>query len=74
MATTGDGFSFLSVTEAARLLGMSSDNIRYHARQGRLHGIKVGNQHIFFKHEIERFKQQRDVEASGRGAVELAHV
>jgi excisionase family DNA binding protein len=64
----------LTVSEAARLLGMSPDNVRYLERHGKLHATRIGNQRIFFLRDVERFQQQRAVEASGRGAVALPRV
>jgi len=61
----------LTTSKVAKLLNMTSDNIRYLERTGRLPSIRVerGNgQHmrLFFKEHVEQFQQQRVAEALAR--------
>jgi excisionase family DNA binding protein len=63
----------LTVSEAAQLLGMSSDNVRYLERHGKLHATRIGNQRIFFLRDVERFKLQREAEVSAKDAAEVLH-
>jgi DNA-binding transcriptional MerR regulator len=54
----------LSTMGAATLLGMSPDNVRYHAKQGHLLAIRVERgpgecQRLFVQEDVERFRQAR---------------
>ena len=52
---------FLTVTEAARLLDLSSDSIRRFEQEGILPAIRVGKGHRLFTHsDVERLRLQRE--------------
>lgn len=58
---------FLTTTEAARLLDLSSDSIRRYEREGTLSAIRVGKgQRLFDRAEVERLRAERE-EKSTRG-------
>ena len=63
----------LTVSEAARLLGMSSDDVRYLERHGKLRATRIGNQRIFFLRDIQRFKRAREAEARAKAVPEEVH-
>jgi excisionase family DNA binding protein len=56
----------LTVQEAGRILGMSTQNVRYYEGLGRLHAIRVGTHRIFFRQDVERFKHERDTETKAK--------
>jgi DNA-binding transcriptional MerR regulator len=63
----------LTTSKVALMLGMTSDNVRYLERTGRLPSIRVerGNgefMRLFFKEHVEQFQQQRAAEALARQA------
>jgi excisionase family DNA binding protein len=62
----------LTVTEAARILGTSSDSVRYYERQGRLNAMRIGTHRVFFRQDVERFKREREAEAHAKA--EFVHV
>jgi DNA-binding transcriptional MerR regulator len=61
----------LTTSKVAKMLDMTSDNIRYLERTGRLPSIHVerGNgeyMRLFFKEHVEQFQQQRAAKARAR--------
>ena len=58
----------LTTSAAARLLNMTTDNVRYHERQGHLLALRVergSGEHmrLFVQEDIERFQRQRAAQA-----------
>jgi excisionase family DNA binding protein len=52
---------FLTVSQAARLLDLSSDSIRRFEREGILPAIRVGKNHRLFTHsDVERLRLERE--------------
>jgi len=54
----------LTTSAVARLLNMTTDNVRYHERQGNLLAILVERgsgefMRLFVREDIERFRRQR---------------
>lgn len=47
---------WLTVAQAAKLLGLSERQVRTHARAGRLPGQLVGRVWIFRREDVQRFK------------------
>ena len=61
----------LTTSKVAKLLNMTSDNIRYLERTGRLLALRVerGNgeyMRLFVKEDVERFQRQRAAAALAR--------
>jgi excisionase family DNA binding protein len=51
---------FLTVTEAARVLDLSSDSVRRLEGEGKLAAIRVGKgQRLFSRSEVERLRDER---------------
>ena len=56
----------LTTSAAARLLNMTTDNVRYHEREGHLLALRVQRgsgvyMRLFIRQDIERFQRQRTV-------------
>jgi excisionase family DNA binding protein len=52
---------FLTVSQAARLLDLSSDSIRRFEREGILPAIRVGKGHrLFTQSDVERLRVERE--------------
>jgi len=54
----------LTTSAVARILNMTTDNVRYHEREGHLLAIRVqrgsgASMRLFLREEIERFQRQR---------------
>jgi DNA-binding transcriptional MerR regulator len=54
----------LTTSAAARLLNMTTDNVRYHERQGHLLALRVErgsgeSMRLFVQEDLERFQRQR---------------
>lgn len=61
----------LTTSKVAKILNMTSDNVRYLERTGRLPSIRVerGNgefMRLFVREHVEQFQQQRAAEALAR--------
>ena len=61
----------LTTSKVAKLLNMTSDNVRYHEREGHILALRVerGNgefMRLFVREDIERFQRQREAEALAR--------
>jgi excisionase family DNA binding protein len=47
--------NFLTTTEAAEVIGVSSMRVRQFAKENRLHSLQVGNILVFEKEEVKKF-------------------
>ena len=61
----------LTTSKVALMLGMTSDNVRYHEREGHILALRVERANgeymrLFVKEDIERFQRQRAAEALAR--------
>ena len=61
----------LTTSAAARLLNMTTDNVRYHEREGHLLALRVlrGSgeyMRLFVREDLERFERQREARAQAR--------
>ena len=64
----------LTTSAAARLLNMTTDNVRYHERQGHLLALRVergsgASMRLFVQEDIERFQRQRAVQTGQHAEV-----
>ena len=69
----------LTTSKVALMLGMTSDNVRYHEREGHIFAIKVERspgefQRLFVQEDIERFQRQRATQALARATRETVEV
>jgi DNA-binding transcriptional MerR regulator len=61
----------LTTSKVALMLGMTSDNVRYHEREGHILALRVERANgeymrLFVKEDIERFQRQRAAAALAR--------
>jgi excisionase family DNA binding protein len=58
----------IGISEAARIVGVSADSIRGAADAGRLRHFKIkGGQRLFYRKDVEKFKQARDKKIAAAG-------
>lgn len=52
----------LSNKQAAKILGVTPDNLQQHRRMGKIEAQKIGNRMYFKPEEVERFRIQRAID------------
>ena len=62
----------LTVLDAARMLGVSCDAIRYYVKTEKLSALRTRSGMRLFRHEdVERFRAKRQTEAQGAVYVQV---
>ena len=61
--------TFILTTEAAGIIGVAADTIRYWERTGRLRAVKTsGGVRLFARHDVEALRDGRERAALGRSS------
>jgi len=59
MIRAGEKNVFVTTTEAARLIGVTPDYVRYLILHGKIRALKVGNQWLIKPTALRHFERQR---------------